>query len=543
MAHDVFVSYSTKDKPVADAVVAGLESHGIRCWIAPRDVTPGTSWGDAIVNAIGASKIMVVVLSGNSNHSRQVIREVERAVAKEVIIIPFRIENIDPTGAMAYFLSTEHWLDALTPPLERHIEKLQATIQSFLSGGNRSVIKEQFSQPGTYPGVPSPRRWHLPIPAALLAIVIVLALGVVVMPRLLVETPPAMLTDTAPPPTSMPISTLTPTPTPTFQLIGSWPTSRAVQNVFVQGDTAYIANGEDGLIILNVSDPAHPEKVGSYPLENAQNVVVADQIAYVIGQGQVSDGRAQSDKLILIDVQIPSTPRILGEYTPENAYTHQTLNHLAVSGQMVYITYSDGLTIVDVSTPSEPVTMGEIPFSSNISSPGVAVVDGIAYVQANRLHVIDVRKPAEPVEIGGFDPGWGAGITVANQTAYIAGWGSGLTILDVSNPSHPIKLGQFKELVGNFELIPPGASNRQIIMDVSVSEDIAYLTYNFGVDHSTWTETLESGVIAVDISDPSAPGRINVYSELDEVSGVFATGDLVFVTDTTRGLLIFGKPQ
>ena len=138
MAHDVFLSYSNKDKPVADAVVAGLENSGIRCWVAPRDITPGRSWGDAIISAIESSRFMVIILSGNSNQSKQVIREVERAVANNVIIIPFRIENIDPTGAMAYFLSTEHWLDAITPPLERHIEKLQSTLQLFISGGDQA---------------------------------------------------------------------------------------------------------------------------------------------------------------------------------------------------------------------------------------------------------------------------------------------------------------------------------------------------------------------------------------------------------------------
>jgi hypothetical protein len=56
MAHDVFISYSSRDKPTADAVCAALESHGIRCWIAPRDVLPGMEWGEAIVNAIHDSK-------------------------------------------------------------------------------------------------------------------------------------------------------------------------------------------------------------------------------------------------------------------------------------------------------------------------------------------------------------------------------------------------------------------------------------------------------------------------------------------------------
>jgi hypothetical protein len=122
--HDAFVSYSTADKPVADAIVSRLEQAGIRCWIAPRDVIPGMVWAEAIIEAIDTSRLMVVVLSGAANQSRQVIREVERAVAHGVVVIPFRIESILPTGAMAYYLGSEHWLDALTPPLESHIAQL-----------------------------------------------------------------------------------------------------------------------------------------------------------------------------------------------------------------------------------------------------------------------------------------------------------------------------------------------------------------------------------------------------------------------------------
>lgn len=142
MAHDVFISYSSSDKAAADAVVAGLEQKGIRCWVAPRDLTPGISWGQGIADAIEASKVMVVILSQNSNQSRQVAREVERAISKEVTIIPLRIENIDPTGAIAYFLASEHWLDAITPPLERHIDKLGNAIKLFLSDREDTSISK-----------------------------------------------------------------------------------------------------------------------------------------------------------------------------------------------------------------------------------------------------------------------------------------------------------------------------------------------------------------------------------------------------------------
>jgi len=55
MAHDVFISYSSKDKSVADAVCATLEGRKIRCWIAPRDVSPGDSWAASIVKSIDES--------------------------------------------------------------------------------------------------------------------------------------------------------------------------------------------------------------------------------------------------------------------------------------------------------------------------------------------------------------------------------------------------------------------------------------------------------------------------------------------------------
>ncbi len=134
MPHDVFISYSTKDKPAADATCAVLESKGIRCWIAPRDITPGTDWGETIVGAIHASQALVLVFSANANLSHQVKREVERAVTLGLPVIPLRIENVLPAKSLEYFLSTPHWLDAFTPPLEHHLNHLADVIGHILHG-------------------------------------------------------------------------------------------------------------------------------------------------------------------------------------------------------------------------------------------------------------------------------------------------------------------------------------------------------------------------------------------------------------------------
>lgn len=133
MAHDVFISYSSQDKAVADAACATLESRKIRCWIAPRDVLPGTPYAEALIDALNQSRIMVLVFSASADSSPQVMAEVERAVNKGIPIIPFRIENVMPSKAMEFFLSARHWLDALTPPLEKHLQRLAATVQALLT--------------------------------------------------------------------------------------------------------------------------------------------------------------------------------------------------------------------------------------------------------------------------------------------------------------------------------------------------------------------------------------------------------------------------
>lgn len=132
MAHDVFISYSSHDKATADAICATLESRRIRCWIAPRDVLAGTDYAESIIRAIEECRIVVLVLSSNSNNSPQVKREIERAVSKGVSILTFKIEEVTLTKSMEFYVSSQHWLDALTRPLENHLNKLAETIECIL---------------------------------------------------------------------------------------------------------------------------------------------------------------------------------------------------------------------------------------------------------------------------------------------------------------------------------------------------------------------------------------------------------------------------
>jgi hypothetical protein len=182
MAHDVFISYSSKDKPIADAVCANIEAAGIRCWIAPRDIAPGEDWPTAITNAISKSRVMVLIFSSNSNASEDVGRELMLAANSKLVIIPFKIENIEPEPGKQYYLARTHWLDAVNPPTKEQIAILVRRVASILpaTGAVPMIVPEPVPvTPAPPPTGPAPknnqaRLWPL---WTLLALVLLGAIG------------------------------------------------------------------------------------------------------------------------------------------------------------------------------------------------------------------------------------------------------------------------------------------------------------------------------------------------------------------------------
>ncbi|HTY54225.1 MAG TPA: toll/interleukin-1 receptor domain-containing protein [Candidatus Binataceae bacterium] len=156
--HDVFISYSSQDKAVADATCARLEAAGIRCWIAPRDILPGMDWGGSIIEAIEGARLMVLILSASADGSPQILREVERAVNKGLRLIPLRIQDIKPGKNLEYFLGTPHWLDAITPPLDKHLEYLVQTAKTLLEQEGDHPKEAVIQPPPAVPPTPLAQR-------------------------------------------------------------------------------------------------------------------------------------------------------------------------------------------------------------------------------------------------------------------------------------------------------------------------------------------------------------------------------------------------
>jgi len=230
MAHDVFISHSTINRPVANAVCAALERDAIRCWIAPRDVMPGRSYSGEITRAIQQSRAFVLIFSESSNNSEQVLREVQLAANSHLHIVQFRIDAVVPSDDLEYYLSGPHWLDAVTPPLENHLAQLQASVKALLAlpRAGEAETAAPATVPRTSAAVPTeePRRARqaavaAPLPIAVtpstniwkwvaLAAVAVTVLGGIVLflmlgqarskPAATIAEPSANITPAAPPP-------------------------------------------------------------------------------------------------------------------------------------------------------------------------------------------------------------------------------------------------------------------------------------------------------------------------------------------------------
>ncbi|MGQ0779171.1 MAG: toll/interleukin-1 receptor domain-containing protein [Pseudonocardiales bacterium] len=156
MTYDVFVSHSSADRVLADAIVHELEADGIECWIAPRNIVPGANYGEAIVAAIRDVEVMVVIVSDDANQSGHVPREIERAAAHNVSLVPFRIADIEPSPSLEYFLSCQHWLHALPPPVEAHVTRLVDAVMALLA------LRRRPATLGSEPVMSKLRRDHRP---------------------------------------------------------------------------------------------------------------------------------------------------------------------------------------------------------------------------------------------------------------------------------------------------------------------------------------------------------------------------------------------
>jgi hypothetical protein len=124
----VFISHSSGDATVAERLATALEAAGCRCWIAPRDIPPGSSWVAGIAAGIEGSRALAVLLTARSINSGHLIREVELAINKGVPVIPVRLDDTPLAAGLEYLLSSVQWINVAGDPPDVQAAKVRAAV-------------------------------------------------------------------------------------------------------------------------------------------------------------------------------------------------------------------------------------------------------------------------------------------------------------------------------------------------------------------------------------------------------------------------------
>jgi len=316
--------------------------------------------------------------------------------------------------------------------------------------------------------------------------------------------------------------------------------SGVVRDIELAGTYAYVAVGDGGVHIIDISSPAAPAEVGDFATYGrVDGIAVSGNYAYVA---------SIFDDFRIFDISTPATPTEVGHYG-----SITIANGVYVTGDYAYVAAGgDGLQILDVSDPANPIWQGTYAstYARDVLVSGNYAYLADAYGSPNFV-VVNVSNPASPVMAGSVAaPGEGYDLALDGSTLYLATWDNGVRFIDVSNPAAPSEIG-FYNTSGRAEGVAM-ADGYAYIADtwdgfkiVNVSAPAApALVYEYHCAGEAWDVVVDGNTAylgdrnndfyTLDISDPSAPVIDNRYarswSHLSEVS-LAVSGGYLFVAD------------
>jgi len=303
----------------------------------------------------------------------------------------------------------------------------------------------------------------------------------------------------------------------TLSKVGEWGTG-AYNKVYVKGNYAYCAAGYAGLDIINIANPANPQKVGNYETPGYTfDVTVKGNYAYA-ADGQIG--------LQVIDISSPSSPQLIG-----TCDTPGSCAGLYVYGNYAYVADGDsGLQIINISTPATMNVVGNFPIAHRTN--GVFVVGNYAYVIMGEwdseidetfggLIILDILNPALPQQVGSLNLPCATGIYVLGNYAFLSitageiSSGGGLAIIDVTNPSSPVKVKLLNELYTSYT-------------DIDIKGNYAYCVGGQNL-----------GVTIIDIGNPTNPTFRGSIEIPGWGYGVHTVGNYAYVASGSNGLRVF----
>ena len=302
-------------------------------------------------------------------------------------------------------------------------------------------------------------------------------------------------------------------------LVGQYITSGFDPNAYPDlgvcavGSYAYLANGENGLHVLDVSSSANPTMIAVLDtFLFAWGVHVQDNLGVVIGRTDNTFGlNRRSNVLATVDFTSPAAPHVLSVWDTTSS-TVDGPYQLAVSGNHAYTTTNKGILVFDISTPSEPIWVGSYRgYGSNYNPRDIAVSGNHVFVtdRYNGLRILDITSPANPTHVTTYMPqGWYSvnGVYATGNTVYVAETNEGVCCVDITDAANP-------NLVGNM-----GARVNRVFVAGS---------------HAFFT-SMGNSLRVYNVSDPADPTFVAMTTEESPLDRLFVDGSYVYVVDGWR---------
>jgi len=318
---DVFISHSSKDKEIAEKVLNFFEGRGLNCWIAPRDIVPGTEWAAAINAAITASKVFLIIYTANSAESSQVSREISLAETKQgVFVVPYKTDDTPLVGSFEYYLVGSHFISADYSKNDYKLEELYTQVADIVGGS-----------------IPQPEIVMKPI-----------------------EAPIAGVSGTGETPVVSAVSatSVAPTVSATPTVSASPTTSGATATPLVQGSTGIPRDK------VNVSDKASantsdkvPDKSRLPLIIGIAVVVIAVVLIIVLGSGSGNSDGPDNDMLAEDPTFVETEPNVTDEPAPTGAIKDPTsvpIDPTPVPADSTPTPIEDTPTPTEIPAPEQP---------------------------------------------------------------------------------------------------------------------------------------------------------------------------------------------
>ena len=214
----------------------------------------------------------------------------------------------------------------------------------------------------------------------------------------------------------------------TFVLVAA-----SAEDVFVDGNICYVADGQAGLKILDVSDPTNPRQIGevdtAYEVSTSYSVVARDSFAYT---------SFYYPWFRSVDVSDPASPRIVGGCFPPE----EEPQAMILRDSLVYVVLHSRFEVLSVARPREPRLIGSCRAGSE--NWGVELQDTLSYIGSwSGLVVVNVARPREPVVVS-TTPGTRTStydVAVRDTFVYVPSGFETLWVFSAADPLAPRALG------------------------------------------------------------------------------------------------------